>query len=177
MSNDKNKIDEDIKNYPKYIFYENECICEEPGNTHLGVDAPTYAFEVFQMLDENGKALPLITECDNCGRKWEMHDFGVTPDLVDMNTALTFTKEQLMSNLHPQVAYQLEKISANIAVTSLVFYLINFKHFNYHISWKPKINRYTNKVKYYSINVIDAKTINVQEVECDLDFDIKMNNS
>jgi hypothetical protein len=173
MSNE-NAINE-IALYPKYIMHECECVCEDPNYSHLGVDAPAYAFEVFQLLDKDNKALPVVWKCDNCNRIWKIEDYGEVPEMMDMKTPLSFTKHDLSLLLHPHIAYKLEKHSASTAIYAWCYYNVAQNKFGEKIAWNPKINRFNkSKVKYYEIMLESKNSVIFNEIEVDLDVEVKM---
>jgi hypothetical protein len=166
---------EEIKMYPRYIIHECECVCEDPNYSHLGLEAPAYAFEVFQILDNHGKPMPVVCQCDNCNRIWQVEDYNEVPEMVDLKTKLSFSKNDFVNAMHPQIIYKLEKIKASTAIYAWCFYHIQSKIFNVSIAWNPKINRYNkNKVKYYDIRLESSKSIEIVEREMDLDIEVNM---
>ncbi len=99
----------------KFIIHEVECICQNKYGAHLANSSPSSTFQVFQIVEPDGSAIPGIFSCDNCGRKWRVEDIDSDHELMDMDAPASYDLDGLKKRLHPVIVNALEQVHAPVS--------------------------------------------------------------
>lgn len=160
-----------------YVIHEVDCICDNPYTGALGPASPSFSFEVFQLVNEDGEILPGVFKCDNCGRKWRVNEVGGDHEMMDMNAPLSYDKEGMKSRLNPKISLALETVQAPTSKYAWAFWVCAYKKWGSSlvIGMKPDDkNPDTIIARQLTINAVDS--VEVKDIKASMDVNVSMRN-
>lgn len=158
-----------------YVIHEVECICENPYTGALGPASPSFSFEVFQLVNEDGEMLPGVFKCDNCGRKWKVSEVGGDNDMMDMNAPLAYDKEGMKARLNPKISVALEMVQAPTSKYAWAFWVCAYKKWGSSIVIGKKPDDKNPEViiaRQLTIHAVDS--IEVKDIKASMDVNVDM---